>query len=603
MTLRKKILIGYGLAFATLSLVLVWAVLKIVSLGDASSAILKDNYKSIVAADAMRRILTEEVVRTIGPGQYSHKQRLLDEGEFNEWLGRARDNITIEAEESAIDSIRREFTRFQLAVAEYLRTGSTVAESGRRSSEVLAAAEALELRLKRLRLLNEEAMYRASANTERVSDGAQFSTIAIGLTSLLLGIVFSFYLSNKLVQPLRVLARGAKALSEGTYDIDIPVTTRDELGILTKEFNAMAGKLAEYHALNVGQLIAAQQQNEAILANIDDGIIVVDTSFKIAGLNARVAELLHLDATQGYKYRLLREILPDETVLSRIGKALTTATPPNRANDNAILTIQRGKDIRQLECIVTPMTVEEHRIIGAVVLLRDVTRYKELDQLKTDFVMAASHELRTPLTGIGMSIDLLQESAWAALEPRERELLTAAHEEVERLKSLVNDLLDLSKIESGRIDLQIGKVPVQLLADRIVGVFAEQMTHNGLNFTCDIPTFLPSVRIDANKIIWVMTNLVSNAMRYVERGGTVAVQARQHGSNIYISVSDTGKGIPQQYQTKIFEKFVQLDGMSNHGSGLGLAICKEMVRAHGGTIWVDSEPGKGSTFTFTIPIA
>jgi NtrC-family two-component system sensor histidine kinase KinB len=208
-------------------------------------------------------------------------------------------------------------------------------------------------------------------------------------------------------------------------------------------------------------------------------------------------------------------------------------------------------------------------------MLRDVTRLREVERLKSEFVMAASHELRTPLTSIGMSVDLLQEHAAAGLAEKDRELLATAHEEVERMKALINDLLDLAKIETGRILLDFGPVAV----DELVG------------------------RVDANKITWVLTNLVSNALRHARHGGHIHVTAIPVGPQIHLAVQDDGPGIPHEYQARIFQKFVQVKGRESGGTGLGLAICKEIVRAHGGTIWVESKPGQGSTFTFTIPAA
>lgn len=181
--------------------------------------------------------------------------------------------------------------------------------------------------------------------------------------------------------------------------------------------------------------------------------------------------------------------------------------------------------------------------------------------------------------------------------------MQAAHEEVHRMKALVNDLLDLSKIEAGRIELEFESVPVSTLFDHVQAVFKSQMDMKEVTLTSEVTGDPPGIRADANKITWVLTNLVSNALRYVSSGGHIQLMAHRIGPYVHLSVRDDGPGIPPEYHSKIFEKFVQMKGQDAGGTGLGLAICKEIVRAHGGAIWVESSSGQGSIFTFTLPVA
>jgi NtrC-family two-component system sensor histidine kinase KinB len=239
---------------------------------------------------------------------------------------------------------------------------------------------------------------------------------------------------------------------------------------------------------------------------------------------------------------------------------------------------------------------------AVVLVLRDVTKLKQLDRLKSEFVMAASHELRTPLTSMGMSLDLLIENAKNKLNEKEQQLLWVAHEEVERLKALISNLLDLSKIESGKLELDMQLVSAQTLCQKAVAVMKLQADEKNIELSVKLPDGLPDVRADANRITWVLINLISNALRYTAGGGYIKVMVEQAGAQLHLSVRDNGAGIPYEFQSKIFDKFVQIKtDKTVGGSGLGLAISKEIVRAHGGTIWVESTPGKGSTFTFTLP--
>lgn len=202
-----------------------------------------------------------------------------------------------------------------------------------------------------------------------------------------------------------------------------------------------------------------------------------------------------------------------------------------------------------------------------------------------------------------MSVDLLVEHAAQGLAEMDRDLLQAAQEEVHRMKALVNDLLGLSKIEAGRIELEFESVPVLTLFDHVQAIFKSQMEVKEVMLTSASASNLPSVRADANKITWVLTNLISNALRYVSKGGHIELSAAKIGSQVHLSVRDDGPGVPPEYQSRIFQKFVRVKDQEADGTGLGLAICKEIVRAHGGAIWVESPPGQASTFTFTLPVA
>jgi NtrC-family two-component system sensor histidine kinase KinB len=214
--------------------------------------------------------------------------------------------------------------------------------------------------------------------------------------------------------------------------------------------------------------------------------------------------------------------------------------------------------------------------------------------------MTASHELKTPIQSLGMSINLLQESFGNKLNEREKQLLDIAEEELSRLKSLVTDLLDLSKIEAGKLELEFGRVSPRLLAEKAVEALKGSADEKQIALSVDMPEKISEVFVDALKITWVLTNLISNAIRYAEK--TITLSCRDNGPWVTISVSDDGQGIPLEYQSRIFDKFVRVKNENDvSGTGLGLAICKEIVKAHRGTIWVDSTPGKGSTFSFTLP--
>jgi signal transduction histidine kinase len=246
----------------------------------------------------------------------------------------------------------------------------------------------------------------------------------------------------------------------------------------------------------------------------------------------------------------------------------------------------------------------EGHLLGAVLLLEDITHLREIDRLKSEFISTASHELRTPLTSVQMGVHLLLEGAAGELTGKQQEVLEACREDCERLERLMRALLDLSRIESGAERPN----PAPLRATDLVRSAAErlrpQVESRGIALRMDVQPDVPAVFADRAQIERVITNLVTNAVRYTARGGEIHITAAEHNKGtLAVSVSDTGRGIPPEYLPRIFDKFVQVPNAPSGGAGLGLAISQHIIEAHGGQISVQSEPGRGSTFTFTLPFA
>ena len=381
--------------------------------------------------------------------------------------------------------------------------------------------------------------------------------------------------------------------------LPLQVKSKDELGILAREITTMSQKLKAFRDLNVGKVIVEKQRSDAIVQSIADGIIVVDSELKIIAINPIAADIAQVKSMLATNNHFL-DVFSNRTLYQHLRYTAETGKPPELEDD--ILAVERDKRTQYYKFAITPVVTEAEDVVGAILLLQDVTKLKELDNLKSEFVATASHELRTPLTGMAMSLNLLVETTESKLSNSESELLATAVEDVERLRSLVNDLLDLSKIESGKLNLDFVNVKVNFLLDKAVSALEIQAQQNEVTLVRQFLSEDIAIKADANKIIWVLTNLIANALRYSDSGGEIKIGARSRNSWVEVYVADRGAGIPLEYQSKIFDKFVQVETEKDvGGSGLGLAICKEMVQAHGGRIWVDSTVGEGSTFTFTIP--
>jgi NtrC-family two-component system sensor histidine kinase KinB len=397
------------------------------------------------------------------------------------------------------------------------------------------------------------------------------------------------------------MMQATQRISAGQYDVEISTPSRDELGRLTEEFGSMAKKLKAFHDLNIEQIMAEKRKSESIIRSIDDGIILVDGAGRVTDINPMAATIFQVEAENVVNRHFL-EVIKSDLLFGYIKESIESGKSARIEEPQRVLAVESNGEKKHYQFSVTPIYRGAGSLLGVALLLRDVTRLAELDRLKGEFLMTASHELRTPLTSVGMSIDLLLESASGKLTGRERELLLAADEDLRRLRALVNNLLDLSRIEAGKIEMDFGRHPVGPLLEKVVDSFKVQAEQQGIILSFRVPEGLPLVRADAQKISRVLTNLVSNALRFTPQGGKIQLVAEAFGPFVQMSVQDSGPGIPYEYQSRIFDKFVQVkDTRVLGGSGLGLAICKEIVRAHGGTIWVDSVPGGGSTFIFTIP--
>lgn len=604
MALKTKILVGYGVAFALMGLVVAWAIANIVSLGKATDAILRENYRSILAAENMVEALERQdsgiLLILLGDADRGDAQLRENEAVFFEWLARAKDNVTVQGEAELIRQIQAGYAAFRQRCATLKDGGQARGAAGLYHEGLFPLFRKVRDACKELRRLNEQTMYEASVRAGQVARRAIWSTGLVAAAGLVIALAFSLALAERVTRPLRRFMEASRRIADGHYDVAVPVETGDELGRLAGEFNRMAAQLGRFHEMNIDQIIAEKNKGEAVLASIEDGLVVFDTSLAVTGINPAARRMLALDLNEAPGD--CDHLLTGPPVCELIRRTVASGVRPDIPDEQRILTLADHGRHHHYLFTITVIQGRDHGLCGAVLVLRDVTRLKEVERLKSDFVMAASHELRTPLTSLGMSVDLLLENAAATLADRDRDLLQAAHEEVHRMKALVNDLLDLSKIEAGRIEMEFEQVAVPTLVDHARAVFKSQLDIKQVDFAVTLAPDLPKVRADANKITWVLTNLISNALRYVADAGHIGLTAHRVGPHVHLSVRDDGPGIPVEYHSKIFQKFVRVQEQPTGGTGLGLAICKEIVRAHGGTIWVESAPGRGSIFTFTLPV-
>ena len=418
----------------------------------------------------------------------------------------------------------------------------------------------------------------------------------VGLAVLIIGFVTAHAIAQRFGAPIEALAQAADNIGQGNFEVTLPISSAVEMNLLTKRFGIMAEALREHQATNIDELLAGQQRLQAVLDSIDDGLLMIDRDGRLEHLNPVAQRQLGWESDrlgQGLGVALERPELDDQLQLVLRGGTL------ERAPED--LSIEVDGESRLLTFSLTPVSHTQGHILGAVMVLHDVTEQRAFERVRSEFVLRASHELRTPVTGMHMAFGLFRERAHFAKDSREADLLDTVNEEMQRLMQLINDLLNFSRYQNGLQKLTLAPCSIEDLLEQARTRFAGQAQEQGLELLVEVQGPLPRLQADQPQLDRVLDNLIDNALRHTATGGQIRLQARRHGERVIISVEDNGEGIAYGQQGRIFEPFVQV-GRKKGGAGLGLALCKEIVQLHGGRMGVYSRPGQGTQFYMALSV-
>ncbi|MCX2891410.1 MULTISPECIES: KinB sensor domain-containing domain [Pseudomonas] len=418
----------------------------------------------------------------------------------------------------------------------------------------------------------------------------------MGLVVLVLGFVTAHNIARRFGQPIEALAKAADQLGKGNFDVTLPVTQATELNLLTRRFGLMADALRKHQATNIDELLAGQQRLQAVLDSIDDGLLIIDRQGRLEHLNPVAQRQLGWnDSRVGSSLAEALQRPELEQQLRQVLRGGSLDRPPDDLN------MEVDEESRLLTYSLTPVSHPQGPILGAVMVLHDVTEQRAFERVRSEFVLRASHELRTPVTGMHMAFGLLRERIKFPPEARENDLLETIGEEMQRLTQLINDLLNFSRYQSGLQKLELAPCAIDELIARAQLRFAEQAAHKQIELIKELEPPLPRIQADLAQLDRVLDNLLHNAIRHTASGGRIRLHARRHAERVIISVEDNGEGIAYGQQGRIFEPFVQV-GRKKGGAGLGLALCKEIVQLHGGRMGVFSRPGQGTQFYMALPV-
>jgi len=374
--------------------------------------------------------------------------------------------------------------------------------------------------------------------------------------------------------------------------------------------NAALYDLIRQQAEDLGAMLKQQQveaaKSQAILDGVADGVLFADASGRIILFNPAAERILEIPRQQAVG-RSIREMLGLYGVEGRKWLAALedwATHPADRTPEDFVAErLQLGD--RVVSVHASPV-IRGTEYLGTVSVFRDITAEVEADRAKSEFISTVSHELRTPMTSIKGYADLLMLGMAGPLSDQQKHFIGIIRNNAERMVALVNDLLDISRIESGRVQLDLRAVHIHEVVGQVVGTLQGRAQNKNIVLQVDVSENLPPVWGDSNRVAQILTNLISNAIQYTPPGGRVTISAHLNGDMLEVSVTDTGIGISKEDQRKIFDRFFRADDplvQETPGTGLGLPITASLVQMHGGQIWVESELGEGSTFTFTLPLA
>ncbi len=607
MTLRSKLLLAQ-LPLA-LSLLLVGLVSRrtVASLDHNSQDILKDNYLSVLAAQRMR-----DAVDTVGRVAISHSLGVESDSAaeikearriFDRELSFQEGNITEVGEKDATARAHATWTQFQGVFDRLMESlPSKAAEIYLR--ELQPTLVVLEKSTAEIVTLNQDAMLRKSDRARKSAERMSAAMLAATLAAFVLGFIASLYITNRLTRPLSVLAQAVRRLGQGDLAARARLPGTDEVAQVAGEFNTMAERLAEYRSSSLGELLQAQQSSQAAIDSLPDPVLVLQLSGVLLNANAAAASLFGVDIDASGEACFARVPSEVRTMIGKMREHVASgkgAYVPSGLEEAIPIPVREG--IQYFLARTNPVLGEQGQVVGFTLLFQDVTRLRRFDELKTDLVATVAHEFRTPLTSLRMAIHLCIEGSAGALSPKQADLLYAARDDCERLQGIVDDILDLSRIQSGKIELHRRTVSAASLLEQAVDDHRQLARERSIELRVSPMTIDRPVLADPDRIRLVLTNLLTNALRYTPQGGSVEVRAAPETEAVRIEVSDTGPGIPREYIPRLFERFFRVPGTQEGGAGLGLFICKEIVEAHGGRMGVESDPGQGAIFWFTLPAA
>lgn len=578
-------------------------------------AILTENYDSVVFMvalnEALERIDSSFGFALLGEEDRAREQYRTNWAKYEQNLRLEQANVTLPGEQDEVDHLVDLSRRYRLEGDRFFRPGRSAelrraAYLGTPDGEgLLRMFHTIKATSDTIREMNQRNMEEASLEARTTATKSLYG-FALGLviTGLLAGLL-AYRTIGWILAPIEAVTRSARAIGAGDLEQSVPISSRDELGELAESFNRMARQLRDYRRSHLARLLRAQRASQATIDSFPDPVLMIDPAGVVEMANPAARRLLGITLPAGDPSGSPpAKWVPPEALAGRIREALERQRPFLSQAFDETISFREGAEERSYLPQVLPIQDPYGETLGAAVVLNDVTRFRLLDQIKSDLVATVSHELKTPLTSVRLVLHLLLEETVGPLTTKQTELLVDARDNAERLLEMIEHLLALARLEQADDAMQVvPESPLDLLRLARDAVQARADAKH-VSLVLDVSDDLPPLAGDRVRLGQALNNLLDNAVTYTPVGGRITLSATQvDAERIRLSVADTGPGIPQDYLPHVFERFFRVPGQSDaQGTGLGLAIVREIAVAHGGEAACATSPGAGAVFHLTLPI-
>ncbi|MEL7936546.1 ATP-binding protein [Pseudomonas delhiensis] len=579
-------------ALITLALIgLLLGVFSVMLMGREQERLISHNFATIASSQQLRQSLDDQLAQLLSDSPDAQRLVVL-RGQFDHYLAEGRARAANDVERTLYERIDQANQEFQGQVSS---SGSSrwslVVESDFSRSFTALHQYLLALHSHAIQTISD------AERSSRLHAWLIASLLGlVGVAILVIGFVTAHGIARRFGAPIEALAQAADHIGKGDFEVSLPVSREAEMASLSRRFGLMAQALAEYKATNIEAVLAGQKRLQAVLDSIDDGLVILDRRSRIEHANPVASRQLFSQSDP--HGQLLGELIDNQELLQAAGLVLQGESMGDTPQD---LQVEIGGENRLLAWTLAPVTHDDGRNMGAVLVLRDVTDLRAFERVRSEFVLRASHELRTPVTGLHMAFALLRERLALPEGSRERELADTVDEEMQRLVRLIDDLLNFSRYQDGQQKLDRRPCSVGELLEQARQRFLARAQAHDIGLGIVMEDQLPVLDVDQLRLERALDNLIGNALRHTPRGGSVQLLAQRQGQRVMLAVEDSGEGIAYSQQARIFEPFVQV-GRRAGGAGLGLALCKEIVQLHGGRIGVRSQPGQGTRIYMLLPV-
>ncbi|MFA9194922.1 ATP-binding protein [Flavobacterium sp. FBOR7N2.3] len=571
MKIKTKLNLGVGLLFTLIIILALVSAFYIFSIKKDTQNILKANYITLEYSRNMLSSL-DEITKN------ESKAILL----FDTNLKKQLINITESGEKKATENLQKKFKLLELSP----KNENLKSQIRQDIFEIMK--------------LNMNAIKVKSDIAKETAETANFSIAIVGSLCFLIAFNLLVNLPNNIANPIKELTLSIKEIANKNYSERVHFTNHNEFGDLAKSFNTMAQKLEEYNNSNLYKIFFEKKRLETLINNMHDPIIGLDNEAMVLFVNDEALKIIGLKTEDIIGKSASTLALSNDLIRSLILKEQTNSSKKTQP----LKIFANGKesyfDKETISITITPTGEEKEINVGDVIILRNITIFKELDFAKTNFIATVSHELKTPIASIKLSLQLLENTSTGTINEEQKQLVESIKDDSQRLLKITAELLNLAQLETGNIQLNIEKSDPNDIVNYAIDAVKVKAEQKNIQLVTETPENLPNVKADKEKTSWVLINFLTNAITYSPENSTIIVKIISKNDQISFSVTDFGKGIDARYKNKIFDKYFQIPGSSKSGTGLGLAISKEFIDAQNGSIYVESELGLGSTFGITL---